>query len=76
MAAEGLRATVANSSEHFQLRPRQMGLVPVNEVVARCSKDIGHLKRCFNRATNRLQMTAREMQVTAMSASFRCPRRT
>src|ERR1700734_228785 len=45
MAAEGLRATVANSSEYFQLRPRQMGLVPMNEVVARCSKDIGHLKR-------------------------------
>jgi len=44
MAAEGLRATVANSSQHFQLRPRQMGLVPVNEVVARRPNDIGHLE--------------------------------
>ena len=45
MAAESLRAAVPDSPQHFQLRPRQMAFVPVDEAVASRPNDVGHLER-------------------------------
>ena len=44
MTAESCRAAVPDGAQHFQLRPCQMVPVSVDEAVARCTNDVGHLE--------------------------------
>jgi hypothetical protein len=43
MAAERRRAAVLNGSESFELLKTEALLVPVQETVALCAEDVGHL---------------------------------
>ena len=44
MTAESCRAAVPDGAQHLQLRPCQMIPVSVDEAVARCANDVGHLQ--------------------------------
>lgn len=44
MAAQRCRAAVLDGPEHPELLPAQMGLVSLDEAVARGTDDIGHLQ--------------------------------
>src|SRR6516225_7640642 len=44
MAAQRCRAAVLDGPEHSELLPAQMGLISPDEVVARCTDDVGHLQ--------------------------------
>jgi len=43
MAAQRCRAAVLNGAESFELLKTQAPLVPVQEAVALCAEDVGHL---------------------------------